>query len=161
MVLSLGPRLVPKLSEAEPGDVLEIATTTMPDLAGVQAAIGGGPALIKDGKPFASKRPRAGTDNSFAERSKYERHPRSAIGWSPTHVYLVVVDGRQPGLSKGMKLAELAAYFVSLGCTDAMNFDGGKSAQMWLNGETVNSPTQGEDTVANSLLVVRTDGGGG
>jgi exopolysaccharide biosynthesis protein len=55
----------------------------------------------------------------------------------------------------GMRLAELAQYFSSLGCTEAMNFDGGKSAQMWLNGRIVNSPAQGEDPVANSLLVVR------
>ena len=55
-----------------------------------------------------------------------------------------------------MTLAELAEYFLSLGCTDAINFDGGKSAQMWLNGDIVNSPVHGEDTVANSLLVIRT-----
>jgi exopolysaccharide biosynthesis protein len=55
----------------------------------------------------------------------------------------------------GMKLAELADYFVKHGCTDAINLDGGKSAQMWMNGRIMNSPCQGEDTVANSLLVVR------
>jgi exopolysaccharide biosynthesis protein len=36
-----------------------------------------------------------------------------------------------------------------------MNLDGGKSAQLWMNGQILNSPCQGEDTVANSLLVVR------
>jgi exopolysaccharide biosynthesis protein len=77
------------------------------------------------------------------------------VGWSPTHVYLVTVDGRQPGLSDGMMLAELADFMAGLGCTDAMNLDGGKSAQMWLNGQIVNSPCQGEDTVANALLVIR------
>ena len=55
----------------------------------------------------------------------------------------------------GMKLSELAQYMLSLGCIEAMNFDGGKSAQMWLNGRIVNSPAQGEDPVASSLLVVR------
>jgi exopolysaccharide biosynthesis protein len=40
----------------------------------------------------------------------------------------------------GMKLAELAEYMAGLGCTEAMNLDGGKSAQMWLNGRIVNSP---------------------
>jgi len=54
------------------------------------------------------------------------------------------------GLSVGMKLAELAEYFLGLGCTDAMNLDGGKSAQMWMNGRIMNSPCQGEDTVASS-----------
>jgi len=58
-------------------------------------------------------------------------------------------------LSVGMKLAELAEYFVGLGCTDAMNLDGGKSAQMWVSGQIVNSPCQGEDTVANACFVIR------
>jgi hypothetical protein len=155
MVLSLGPQLLAGLPEVAPGAVVEISTATTPDLKGVKTAIAGGPALIRDGKPFSLKTSPPGTSENFSERSKYERHPRSAVGWSPTHVYLVTVDGRQPGLSMGMKLAELAAYMVGLGCTDGMNFDGGKSAQMWMSGEIMNSPCQGEDTVANSLLVVR------
>ncbi|HXG48748.1 MAG TPA: phosphodiester glycosidase family protein [Methylomirabilota bacterium] len=155
MVLSLDDRLAASLPEIAAGTVVEISTATTPDLKGVKTAIGGGPALIRNGRPFSQKTAPPGTSNSYGERSKYERHPRSAIGWSPTHIYLVTVDGRQPGLSVGMKLAELAEYLAALGCTEAMNFDGGKSAQLWMNGEILNSPCQGEDTVANSLLVVR------
>jgi hypothetical protein len=155
MVLSLGPQLGRKLPEVAAGAVLEISTATTPDLTGVVSAIAGGPALIKDGEAFSAKRPPPDGSDAFRERSKYDRHPRSAVGWSPTHIYLITVDGRQPGLSVGMKLAELAQYMASLGCTDAMNFDGGKSAQLWVGGEIVNSPCQGEDTVANSLLVIR------
>ena len=99
------------------GTVLEISTATTPNLADVKSAIGGGPALIKGGKPFALKRPPDNGSDEFSERSKYERHPRSAIGWSSTHFYLVVVDGRQPGLSKVMTLAELAQFMSRLGCT--------------------------------------------
>jgi hypothetical protein len=155
MVLSLSPDLVAGVPEVAPGAVLRITTITTPDLKGVKSAIGGGPALIKDGKAFSQKTPPPGTSGDWSQRSKYERHPRSAVGWSPTHVYLVTVDGRQPGLSDGMKLAELTEFMVGLGCTDAMNLDGGKSAQMWMDGQIMNSPCQGEDTVANSLLVIR------
>jgi hypothetical protein len=155
MVLSVAAQLLPGLPELAPGIVVEISTATEPVLKGVKTAIAGGPALIRNGKAFALKVPPPGTSPSYSERSKYERHPRSAVGWSATHVYLVTVDGRQPGLSVGMKLAELAEYMAGLGCTEAMNFDGGKSAQMWMNGQIMNSPHQGEDTVANSLLVVR------
>lgn len=158
MVLSIPPPLLASVGELAPGAVLEISTATTPDLKGVKTAIAGGPALIKGGKAFSLKDPPPGTGNNYSERSKYERHPRSAVGWSPTHVYLVTVDGRQPGLSVGMKLAELAEYMANLGCTDAMNFDGGKSAQMWMTGQIMNSPAQGEDTVANSLLVIRKPG---
>jgi hypothetical protein len=155
LVLSIGPRMQPQPPEAEPGTVVEISTATTPDLNDVKAAIAGGPALIKDGNVLDLRRPPDGGSDDFSERSKFQRHPRSVMAWSPTHIYFVVVDGRQPGLSVGMKLAELAHYLRKLGCTDAMNLDGGKSAQMWLNGEIVNSPVHGEDTVANCLLVVR------
>jgi hypothetical protein len=159
MVLSIPPQLVSRLPELVSGGVLELSTATTPDLKGVKTAIAGGPAIIKNGEPFALKSPPPGIGNNYSERSKYERHPRSAVGWSPTHVYLVTVDGRQPRLSVGMKLAELADFMKGLGCTDAMNLDGGKSAQMWMNGRIMNSPAQGEDTVANSLLVIRKPGG--
>jgi hypothetical protein len=155
MVLSVGLQAQATLPRVAPGTVLEITTATTPDLKGVKSAIAGGPALIKDGKAFTQVSAPAGLVRDYRERSKYERHPRSAVGWSPTHVYFVIVDGRQPGLSVGMKLAELADYMSKLGCTHAMNLDGGKSAQMWMNGQIMNSPCQGEDTVANSLLVVR------
>lgn len=155
LVLALPPQLSGHLNGVKPGDVLEISTATTPELKGVKAAIAGGPAIVKDGKAVISMNPPPGLGRDYSQRSKYERHPRSSVGWSPTHVYLITVDGRQPGHSVGMKLAELAEYFLSLGCTHAMNFDGGKSAQMWMEGRIMNSPAQGEDTVANSLLVLR------
>ena len=155
MVLSFAPEQLGTLPEVTPGTVLQISTATTPDLKGVKTAIAGGPAIIKDGQPFSLRHAPPGASSDYTQRSRYERHPRSAVGWSPTHVYFVTVDGRQPGLSVGMKLAELAEFMAGLGCTDAMNLDGGKSAQLWMSGQIVNSPCQGEDTVANSLLVVR------
>jgi hypothetical protein len=155
MVLSIGAQLLNKLPDLAPDTVVQISTALTPDLKGVKTAIAGGPELIKDGKPFSVMTTPPGVSRNYSERSKYERHPRSAVGWSATHVYFVTVDGRQPDLSVGMRLAELAGYMAKLGCTEAMNFDGGKSAQLWVDGRIVNSPAQGEDTVANSLLVVR------
>jgi hypothetical protein len=161
MVLSLAQDLVASVPAVEPGAVLEISTVTVPDLKGVQMAIAGGPAIIKNGKRFNLKSAPPDAARHYSEASKYQRHPRSAIGWSQSHVYFVTVDGRQPGLSTGMKLAELAEFMGELGCTEAMNLDGGKSAQMWMNGQIMNSPAQGEDTVANAIFVVRKAGEGG
>ena len=160
MVLSVAQPMLATLPELAVGTVLQISTATTPDLKGVKTAIGGGPAIIRNGKPFAVQDAPPESRGNYSERSRYERHPRSAVGWSPTHIYFVTVDGRQPGLSVGMKLAELAEYMAKLGCTDAMNLDGGKSAQMWMTGEIMNDPCQGEDTVANSLLVIRKPDGG-
>jgi exopolysaccharide biosynthesis protein len=155
LVLSLGPSLIAKVPEVAAGAVLQISTATTHDLKGVKTAIAGGPALVKNGKAFSEKAPPPGAAGAYSERSKYERHPRSAIGWNATHIYLLTVDGRQPGLSVGMTLAELADYMVKLGCTDGMNFDGGNSATMWMSGKVVNSPCVGERPVANSLFVIR------
>ena len=56
-------------------------------------------------------------------------HPRTAAGTDPSgkHVWLVVVDGRQPGVSEGLTCHELAGLMQRLGCSDAVNLDGGGS----------------------------------
>ena len=75
-------------------------------------------------------------------------HPRTAIGVDRTgkRVWLVVVDGRQPGFSEGMNVHELAEQMHQLGCWDAMNMDGGGSSVMGMvdaKGEmrVINSPS--------------------
>jgi hypothetical protein len=63
-------------------------------------------------------------------------HPRTAAGLNETGrtLTLVVVDGRQPGYSEGMSTRELAELMAELGCTDALNLDGGGSTIMlWRN----------------------------
>ena len=153
LVLSLGPNAVRRLPEAQPGAVLRLSTATVPALHGVRAAIGGGPVLVRDGrrqKPPA----RAFESGEYEYASMFERHPRSAIGWNARYFFLVVVDGRQR-LSIGMTLDELSAFLISLGCDEAMNFDGGGSATLWYVGEVRNNPCErGEREIANCLVVV-------
>lgn len=141
MVLSLGPQLrVPPVAK---GSVIQISTATFPDLAGVQTGIGGGPAMVRDGKVIDRSDPRV-------------RHPRAAIGWNKEDVFLVEVDGRQRNLSVGMTIGELADYMVKIGCTEAMNLDGGGSATCWVYGQVMNSPSQGEEReMGNSIIVIQ------
>ncbi len=63
-----------------------------------------------------------------------DRHPRTAIGLESTgrFVYLLVVDGRQPGYSEGMTTRELAVEMLALGCDRAVNLDGGGSSVLIL-----------------------------
>jgi exopolysaccharide biosynthesis protein len=113
-------------------------------MAGCKTAIGGGPRLVVDGKPVEGW------------TSPNQRHPRTALGWNDSHLYLMLVDGRQPGLSVGMSFQEMAAYFIKLGCTHAVNLDGGGSASMWVFGQTVNSPSEGQErAIANGLVLVK------
>lgn len=144
LVLSLGPQLLVDLPEVKPGDTLSLSTATVPSLVGCQTALGGGPRLVADGKPV----------NGW--RSPTQRHPRTAIGWNEKHLFLVLVDGRQPGLSAGMSFQELAAYFIQLGCKQAINLDGGGSASMWVRGQVVSSPSEGKERpIANGLVLLK------
>ena len=60
-----------------------------------------------------------------------DREPRTAIGYTQdNYLYLMVVDGRNPGISEGVTMEDMAAIFVSLGCYAAVNVDGGGSSQM-------------------------------
>lgn len=157
MVLSFGPRLATNLPPVEPGAEIKISTATTPDLRGARTAISGGSIITRGGKKARIERPaRSGLINSYSVSSMFERHPRGAVGFSKTHIYLVEVDGRQRGLSAGMTLEELGEYMAKIGCEEAINLDGGGSATFWYRGRVVNSPCDGtERTVANGLVVVR------
>jgi len=145
-VLSIGPRLVARLPAIEPGTVVQVITETMPDLKGVQTAIGGGPALVRGGA-------------AMKWSGLQFRHPRTAVGWNHDSVFLVQVDGRQNDLSVGMSFPELAGYMRKLGCDEAMNLDGGGSATCWVLGNVMNNPSEGrERPAANALVVVEKRG---
>ena len=82
----------------------------------------------------------AGRDlfNSSGFRSlDHELHPRTAVGVAPDNrkLFLVVVDGRQPGYSEGMTLEELAELFRDLGAVHALNLDGGGSSTLVVDSE--------------------------
>ena len=152
MVLSAGPK-VTATSPLAVGDILKINTTVEPDMTGVRTAIGGGNVMVHEGKVADIQIPSSG---AYKYRSVVERHPRSAIGFNKTHLFLVQVDGRQPALSVGMTLKELGKYMHGLGCEEAINFDGGGSATIYVNGDVVNSPCYGsERDIGNALVIVR------
>jgi exopolysaccharide biosynthesis protein len=135
--------------------VLRLSTATIPELKEVRSAISGGPILLRNGKPIELPKPPGGRP-SYEEKSKFERHPRSAIGWNDKYFFMIEVDGRQPNLSVGMTLGELSNHMLKLGCADAMNLDGGGSAMLWANGRIQSSPCEGhEREIANALVVVR------
>ena len=88
------------------------------------------------------------------------RHPRTAVGLSDKGktLILVVVDGRDARNALGMSLGELADTMQSLGCSDALNLDGGGSSEMIARDahsgqlRVLNAPSDGrERAVANVL----------
>jgi exopolysaccharide biosynthesis protein len=97
--------------------------------------------------------------NSGARHSNWlytQRHPRTAIGWrADGTLVLVVVDGRQPRISVGMTINELAHLMLDLGCVEAINLDGGGSSTMVIRNKIVNNPSDstGERPVSDALLI--------
>jgi hypothetical protein len=69
-----------------------------------------------------------------ARRGKWEEkpNPRTVIGLAPKDkLVLFLVDGRQPGVSEGMSLREVADLLRrDYGVTDAINLDGGGSTTL-------------------------------
>jgi len=90
------------------------------------------------------------------------RHPRTMVGITGSrHLLFVVVDGRQPGYADGMSLFELRALAHSLGCTDALNLDGGGSTTMVVAGQgingVVNRPSGKIERPVPSILFVKNE----
>lgn len=92
------------------------------------------------------------------------RHPRTCLGVKPNgKIILLTVDGRNEN-SAGMSLHELTKLMKWIGCSTVINFDGGGSTTLWINGMPdggiINYPTdnkkwdhEGQRKVANVILV--------
>ncbi len=86
----------------------------------VKEAIGAfGTPLVIDGKISIER-----TDSYYTSRAS-----RTAVGVTATgKVVIMVVDGRQIGLSCGASMEEIAQIMVDAGCVAAINLDGGGSS---------------------------------
>ncbi len=88
-------------------------------------------------------------------------NPRTAIGITDKgKIILYTIDGRQKGYSYGVQLRTLANRLKELGCTDAINLDGGGSTSYIVQfpGEDVttlvNSPSDGKlRSVSNFIFL--------
>jgi len=96
-----------------------------------------------------------------------ELQPRTGLGISrgcvdpddstPCTALLVVVDGRRWNWSIGMKLRPFAKLMRRLGSFDALNFDGGRSSTMVIEGEVVNRPVDHRLRRIPAALLVMSD----
>ncbi|MEO8335152.1 MAG: phosphodiester glycosidase family protein [bacterium] len=140
------------------GDTVKVLLTTMPRTptgAPPRMIIGGWPRILRDGVSVAGD---AATVEGTISRNAEVRHPRTAVGFSRDRatLYILTVDGRSQA-SVGVTLVELAGIMRRLGAWQAMNFDGGGSTTMVVEGGLMNvvSDPTGERAVGNALMVVR------
>ena len=103
--------------------------------------------ILEDGKAVVDPEERIG-------RGTRQVHPRTAIGVCEDSrlVYLLVVDGRRPGYSEGAETMEMAALLRLLGAHNGMNFDGGGSSTLVVEGE------DGEPRLLNTPIYRREPG---
>jgi hypothetical protein len=126
------------------GDPAHIEISILPQLSQedctqwkhVDHIVGGTPLLIKNGLLCMDVE-----KEQIKEGFVDIRHPRTAVGTLPNgHWIFVVVDGRNKE-SQGMTVSELQDFMASLGCTNALNLDGGGSSTMVFKGKVVNTPS--------------------
>ena len=102
-----------KIGIIKPGDSLE----------GIRTAVAGNAIVLKNGE--------------ITHQESDDVHPRTAIGISQDgrYVYLMTIDGRQPGFSMGASLEEVGKWLKSFGAWEGLNLDGGGSTTMVVRGE--------------------------
>lgn len=157
VVAAFGARTKEVQAMAE-GDTVRVLLATLPRLPGgtpPRIIVGGWPRILRDGVNVAGD---AATQEGTISRNAETRHPRTAIGYSRDGktLWLFVVEGRTAA-SVGMTLVEMANVMKKLGAWQAMNFDGGGSTTMVIDGVVVNTPSDptGEREVGNALLLVQ------
>lgn len=103
----------------------------------VETAIGGGPALIHDGKIKITNK----QEQMFVSGEK-DKHPRTAMGYTKNgKLIILVIQGRFPGKAEGATLQQEAQILLDLGCYEALNLDGGGSSCMLVNGKQTIHPS--------------------
>lgn len=144
------------LGRLEPGQAIKLETGTeaVPPLPfEPDWIVGAGPLLLRDGTALGAEQ--ADTEG-FARDFSRSRHPRTALGVRKDGtIILVTVDGRQPQVSVGMTIPELAVLMAEWGCREAINLDGGGSTTMIAGRKVVNHPSDaaGERAVSDAILV--------
>ena len=111
-----------------------------PWTAPVENAIGGGPQLVRDGRPLF----RAGEE--FSTDVLSPREARAAVGQRRDGaIVMVAVDGDLGGYSVGMTNFELAQALVRLGCRTGAALEGGPATAMAFDGTLLSRPSAGAE----------------
>jgi exopolysaccharide biosynthesis protein len=101
--------------------ISEITDTT--DISNVFNAVTGSGIIVQDGL-------NVGGDTPFGDGA--DPNPRTSVGLSQNgrYLYVVVIDGRQPGYSVGTTSMETAQIMIAFGAYTAINLDGGGSTDL-------------------------------
>ncbi len=141
----------------QPGDTISLLYSISPRQAKpVRDVLTGTPRIVRDGKAG----PEQEIEGSKARRFVDGKLSRTAVGISRNGDSLFLVTVNSPSSSQqttGMSLWQLAAFMESIGAYQALNFDGGGSASMSIQGTMISRQGQSPTSrrVSNAVLVVR------
>jgi hypothetical protein len=136
-------------AEAPVGSKVTVVLTLTPPWANVPEGLGGGPAIVRGGKPVFRS-----FENFESEQLIY-RTARSAVGQTADgHIVLLVADGQQPGYSTGLTNFELALTMMRLGCVSASALASGPTAAMAFDGSLLDRPSARRESAAGAALTL-------
>jgi hypothetical protein len=118
----------------------------------VQTAVGGGPVLVQNGKINISNN----EEMKFSGKAINDKHPRTLFGYTKNNkIIIMLIEGRNPGKAEGASLTQAAKLMINLGCTEALNLDGGGSSCMLINGkETIWPSDKGLQRPVPSVFII-------
>lgn len=136
-------------AEAPVGGVVTVRLILQPGWDTIGDAIGGGPLLVRSGRPVYR------ANEAFETSLIAPRHPRTAVGQTADgRILLVAVDGRQSGYSVGMTTFEMAQTLVRLGAIRGMQLDGGGSTTLAFDGKILNRPSDRTERPISTALML-------
>jgi hypothetical protein len=140
-------------AEAPVGQQVEAILSLSPDWNGFVGAIGGGPPIVRDGKPIF----RASQSSGYPQLNS--RQPRGAIGQlADGRIVLVGVEGTKAAYSIGMSNYELAVELSRLGAVTAFALGSGSPAGIAFDGTLLTRPSGGRTPKVSDALVLSYSG---
>ncbi len=100
-----------------------------------------------------------GVSSTQGAVGKYDPMTYVGVNQAGTKAYFIVIDGRQPWVSMGVKFYEMIKIAEKFGCWNMTRFDGGGSTTLWINdgtsGKVVNTPSDsnGERSCMNYMHI--------
>ena len=137
-------------TEAPTGGTVAVRLILTPRWNDVREAVGGGPVLVRNGRPVFR------TNESFTTSQLFTRTARSAVGQAADgRLVFLTVDGGRPGYSSGMTSFELALAMMRFGAVSACGLGTGAPAALAFDGKLLSRPSdsRGESPVADALFV--------
>ncbi len=170
-IVAVGRSLpVPLNGAVLPGEGIALGArvaVSPPSIAGVPVteAMAGGPLLLERGQPVLRMQREdfwgTAPPVTFSQDETGDRNllPRHAVGLAGDQLLFVAVDGRDFERSLGLTLAGTARLLAALGCSSAVNLDGGSSKRMVVRGQVVDrssTEVQGVAAATDSVRPVHT-----